>query len=142
MGELRHSQKKIGTHQSSLSKCLSTDNNVGIAMIDKIVIAFGINKVWLLTNAEAILLKYDYMLPRITNEKYNDYLKLVGAGAGLNKNLTTHVARHTYATYLLNRNIPIETVSRCMGHSNIKMTQVYARMLGKKVVDDMQVLLK
>lgn len=96
----------------------------------------------LLPEAEAILLKYDYILPRITNEKYNDYLKLVGAGAGINKNLTTHVARHTYATYLLNRNIPIETVSRCMGHSNIKMTQVYARMLGKKVVDDMQVLLK
>ena len=96
----------------------------------------------LLPEAEAILLKYDYVLPRITNEKYNDYLKLVGAGAGLNKNLTTHVARHTYATYLLNRNIPIETVSRCMGHANIRMTQNYARMLGKKVVDDMQVLLK
>ena len=96
----------------------------------------------LLPEAEAILLKYDYVLPRITNEKYNDYLKLVGAGAGINKNLTTHVARHTYATYLLNRDIPIETVSRCMGHANIRMTQNYARMLGKKVVNDMQVLLK
>lgn len=50
--------KKIGTHQSSLSKCLSPDNNVGIAMIDKIVIAFGINKVWLLTG-DGEMLKSD-----------------------------------------------------------------------------------
>ena len=96
----------------------------------------------LLPEAEIILEKYNYVLPRITNEKYNDYLKLLASGAGIEKNLTTHVARHTYATYLLNRDIPIETVSRAMGHSNIKQTQDYARMLGKKVINDMQVLLK
>ncbi len=66
---------------------------------------------------------------------------MLGAGAGINKNLTSHVARHTYATYLLNKEVPIETVSRAMGHSNIKMTEHYARMLGKKVVDDMKKLL-
>ena len=147
MEVLRHSQKKIGTHQSSLSKCLSPDNNIGIAMIDKIVIAFGINKVWLLAGRSEmpkdVVSSYATPKPEVDyKEKYNDYLKLVGAGAGINKNLTTHVARHTYATYLLNRGIPIETVSRCMGHANIRMTQNYARMLGKKVVNDMQVLLK
>ena len=53
----------------------------------------------------------------------------------------THVARHTFATYLLNKDVPIESVSRALGHSNIKMTQHYARMLGKKVIDDMSKLL-
>ena len=96
----------------------------------------------LLPEAEKIMEKYAYNLPRITNEKYNDYLKLVGAGSGLNKVLTTHVARHTYATYLLNRNVPIETVSRAMGHSAVKQTENYARMLGKKVISDMLILKK
>jgi len=94
-----------------------------------------------LPEAKTIIEKYNYKLPRISNQKYNDYLKLLGAGAGINKNLTSHVARHTYATYLLNKGVPIETVSRAMGHSNIKMTEHYARMLGKKVVDDMKKLL-
>jgi site-specific recombinase XerD len=94
-----------------------------------------------LPEAQRVAEKYDYRLPRLSNQKYNDYLKLLGAGAGITKNLTSHVARHTYATYLLNKGIPIETVSRAMGHANIKQTQHYARMLGKKVVDDMKKLL-
>ena len=96
----------------------------------------------LLPEAESILNKYAYKLPIMSNQKYNDYLKLLGTGAGIKKNLTTHVARHTYATYLLNKDIPIETVSRAMGHSNIKMTQHYAKMLGRKVVSDMERLLE
>jgi integrase len=96
----------------------------------------------LLSEAEQILEKYGYRMPNYSNQKYNDYLKILGAGAGLTKTLTTHVARHTFATYLLNRNIPIETVSRALGHSNIKMTEHYARMLGKKVISDMKELLK
>ena len=95
-----------------------------------------------LPEAEEIAEKYGYVFPSITNQKYNDYLKLLGAGAGLKKNLTTHVARHTYATYLLNRGVPIETVSRAMGHSNIGMTQHYAQMLAKKVVSDMAAMLE
>jgi site-specific recombinase XerD len=94
-----------------------------------------------LPEAERIADKYDYRLPVMSNQRYNDYLKLLAAGAGINKNLTSHAGRHTYATYLLNKGIPIETVSRAMGHSNIKMTQHYARLLGKKVVSDMAVLL-
>lgn len=96
----------------------------------------------LLPEAENILNKYAYKLPKLSNQKYNDYLKLLGSGSGIIKNLTTHVARHTYATYLLNRGIPIETVSRAMGHSNIKMTQHYAKLLGAKIISDMEVLLK
>jgi len=96
----------------------------------------------LLPEAEKILEKYNYQLPTMSNQKYNDYLKILGAGAEIKKNLTTHVARHTFATYLLNKDIPIESVSRAMGHSNIKMTQHYAKMLGKKVISDMSKLLK
>lgn len=96
----------------------------------------------LLPEAEKILEKYNYMLPVLSNQKYNDYLKLLGTGAGITKTLTSHVARHTFGTYLINRDIPIETVSRAMGHSNIKMTQHYAKLLGRKVVDDMSKLLE
>ena len=96
----------------------------------------------LLPEAEAIAEWYGYELPKISNQKYNDYLKVLAAGAGINKNLTSHVARHTFATYLLNKGVPIETVSRALGHSNLKMTQHYAKMLGKKVVEDMSVLLE
>ena len=96
----------------------------------------------LLPEAERVLKKFDYKLPKISNQKYNDYLKLVGEYVGLTKKLTSHVARHTFATYLLNKNIPIETVSRALGHSNLKQTQHYAKMMGKKVVDDMKKLIE
>lgn len=95
-----------------------------------------------LPDAESIADKYKYVLPRLTNQKYNEYLKEVATGAGINKTMTSHTARHTFATYLLNKNIPIETVSRALGHTNIKQTQHYARLLGKKVISDMSVLLK
>jgi len=95
-----------------------------------------------LPEAEKIANKYSYDLPKLTNQKYNDYLKLLGSGAELKKTLTSHVARHTFATYLLNKDIPIETVSKAMGHSNIKMTEHYAKMLGRKVVRDMKKLLE
>lgn len=95
-----------------------------------------------LPDAESIADKYKYELPRLTNQKYNEYLKEVATGAGISKTMTSHTARHTFATYLLNKNIPIETVSRALGHTNIKQTQHYARLLGKKVISDMSVLLK
>lgn len=94
-----------------------------------------------LPDAERIAIKYKYQLPKITNQKYNEYLKEIGASAQIDKQLTSHSARHTFATYLLNKDVPIETVSRALGHSNIKQTQHYARLLGKKVISDMAKLL-
>jgi len=94
-----------------------------------------------LPEAERIAEKYNYHLPKYPNQKYNFYLKVLGAGAELKKSLTSHVARHSFATMLLNKNIPIESVSRAMGHSNIKMTEHYAKMLGLKVVSDMKKML-
>jgi len=94
-----------------------------------------------LPEAEKIAEKYNYDIPKFPNQKYNFYLKVLGAGAELKKSLTSHVARHTFATYLLNKDIPIETVQKAMGHSQLSMTQHYAKMLGKKVVTDMKKLL-
>ncbi len=93
---------------------------------------------WFLPEAETIAEKYDYDLPKISNQKYNDYLKLLGAGAGIKKNLTTHVARHTYATFLLNKGVSLEVVSKSMGHSSTKMTQHYAKLLSQTIVNEMK----
>ena len=91
----------------------------------------------LLPEAEEILVKYEYKLPIISNAKYNDYLKLLGCGANISKKLTTHTARHTYATYLLNKGISISSVSKAMGHSSTRMTEHYAKLLGKTVISEM-----
>lgn len=95
-----------------------------------------------LPQAERIAEKYDYRLPKISNQKYNDYTKMVCSLAGINKNVTTHTARHSFAVWLINAGVPIESVSRAMGHSNIKQTQHYARLLANKVLDDMDKYLK
>lgn len=95
----------------------------------------------LLPEAEQILAKYDGALPKLSNQNYNAYLKILIAGAGVNKVVSTHTGRHTFATYLLNRNVPMESVSRAMGHADIRQTTHYARMLGKKVISDMRALI-
>ena len=96
----------------------------------------------LLPKAKAVLEKYDYKLPVVSNQKYNDYLKLVGAGAGITKTITSHVARHTYGTYLINNGISILTVSKALGHSNTRMSEHYAKLLAKTVIDEMSTLIK
>lgn len=91
--------------------------------------------------AENIALWYGYTFPRISNQKYNDYLKILAAGAGIKKNITTHTARHTFATLIINKGASLEAVSKALGHASLKQTQHYARMLGKKVVEDLKDLL-
>lgn len=94
----------------------------------------------LLPEAEKVLDKYDE-LPKLSNQKYNDFLKVLQSGVGIKKTITSHVARHTYATYLLNKGVPIASVSKAIGHSSIKQTEHYARLLGKTVISDMKKLL-
>ena len=84
---------------------------------------------------------HNVLLPVLSNQKLNSYLKEIADICGINKTLTTHIARHTFATTVtLNNDIPIETVSKMLGHSSIKMTQTYARLLDKKVGQDMEKL--
>lgn len=84
---------------------------------------------------------YGTVLPVRSNVKFNAYLKEVADLCGIEKNLTTHLARHTFATTVtLNNDVPIETVSKMLGHKNIKTTQIYAKVLDKKVGADMKIL--
>jgi integrase/recombinase XerD len=84
----------------------------------------------LLPPAMKVLEKYHLKLPRISNQKYNDYLHVIETRLGLNKPLTSHVARHTFATTVaLAHDVPIESVSKMLGHKDIKTTQIYAKVL-------------
>jgi integrase/recombinase XerD len=73
------------------------------------------------------------ILPNISNQKMNVYLKNLADLAGIEKKLTHHMARHTYATFLLNREVPLESVSKVLGHKNIRTTQIYAKLLNSTV---------
>ena len=78
------------------------------------------------------------VLPVLTNQKMNAYLKEIGDICNINKRLSTHLARHTFATTVtLQRGIPIESVSKMLGHSNLKTTQIYAKITNDKVSKDM-----
>jgi site-specific recombinase XerD len=80
-------------------------------------------------------------LPVLSNQKYNSYLKEIADVCGINKKLTTHTARHTFATTVtLGNGVPIESVSKMLGHTNLKTTQHYAKVLDKKISDDMNAL--
>ena len=91
----------------------------------------------ILPPAKKILDKYNGSLPLVSNPVYNRYLKEVAAAAGLDKKLTTHWARHTAGTFLLNAGVPIEIVSKVLGHASIRMTEkIYAKMLTDTVVNN------
>lgn len=94
----------------------------------------------LLAPAIDILKKYDYHLPLMTNEQYNMRLKLVAESAGLDKNLTSHMGRHTFATMSLNSGIKIEVLAQMMGHADIRTTQIYAKMINCTVEEAYSVL--
>lgn len=77
----------------------------------------------------------------VENQKLNTYLKTRAYSCGIHFNLTFHIARHTFATTLtLSNGIPIETVSKMLGHRNLKTTQHNAKILDKKISEDMQKL--
>lgn len=76
-----------------------------------------------------------------TNQKMNAYLKEIADVCGVKKYLTTHLARHTFATTVtLTNGVPIETVSKMLGHRNLRTTQHYAKILDLKVGEDMKAL--
>jgi integrase len=81
------------------------------------------------------------LLPVFSNQKMNTYLKEIADVCGIEKNMTFHMARHTFATTItLSNNVPIESVSKMLGHRSIKQTQHYAKILDKRVSYDMQQL--
>uniref|UniRef100_UPI0040479C1F site-specific integrase n=6 Tax=Flavobacterium sp. TaxID=239 RepID=UPI0040479C1F len=81
------------------------------------------------------------LLPILSNQKMNAYLKEIAAVCEIEKELTFHIARHTFATTVtLTNGVPIESVSKMLGHKNLRTTQHYAKVLDRKVSDDMQIL--
>ena len=91
-----------------------------------------------------ILAKYegcsgnDRLLPIPANQKCNDYLKEIAAICGIEKRLTFHIARHTFATTVtLTNGVPIESVSKMLGHRSLKTTQIYAKIVNDKLAEYM-----
>jgi site-specific recombinase XerD len=106
----------------------------------------------LLPKALEILSKYENdpecinenkLLPVLSNQKMNAYLKEIATIVGIKKTLTFHLARHTFATTVtLTNGVPIESVSEMLGHRSIRTTQIYAKVIDKKVSQDMSELRK
>lgn len=106
-----------------------------------------LSKVKLLDIPLSILKKYelkrdgDFLLPVMSNAKYNLYLKEIASICGIEKNVTSHLARHTFATTVTYANgVSIESISKMLGHTKISTTQIYARIVDKTVSNEMDKL--
>ena len=107
-------------------------------------------KIPLLSKAEDLIASYrghpktedrGILFPNLSNQKLNSYLKEIADLCAITKNLTFHMARHTFATTItLTNGVPIETVSKLLGHTKIATTQIYAKVIERKVSDDMALL--
>ena len=96
----------------------------------------------ILSEAKAVLDKYGGTLPLLSNQKYNEYLKVIQVMLGIKTVMTSHVARHSFAVMAINRGVPIEIVARMMGHTKIETTQIYAKVLNRSVEDAFDLLEK
>ncbi len=107
-------------------------------------------RILLLQTAEEIINRYkdhpkternSTLLPVYSNQKTNHYLKEIAKKAKVKKKLSFHTARHTFATTVtLANGVPIETVSKLLGHTKITTTQIYARVIDSKISSDMDIL--
>lgn len=99
--------------------------------------------------AEDIILKYksyseeigsDKLMPIPSNQKVNAYLKEIATLANISKNITFHIARHTFATLALSYKVSVESVSKMLGHKQIRTTQIYAKITEEKIAKEMKVM--
>lgn len=149
-----------------LFSCYTGLSYIDVMQLNEDNIALGIDGgKWLITNrqkthnkvkipllpiSEMLIIKYKghikakktkTLFPTISNQKLNAYLKEIADLCKIKKNLTFHIARHTFATSVtLSNGVPIETVSKLLGHSKIATTQIYAKVIERKVSDDMKLL--
>lgn len=96
----------------------------------------------LLPQAVEVLERYNWQVPQINNMQYNASLKDIQKALGIRTRLHSHLARHTFATRMLAMGVKIENVSRMLGHSNITMTQRYAKVLAESVHEDFDMIAK
>jgi site-specific recombinase XerD len=98
----------------------------------------------LLPVAKTLISKYrdekrKSLFPVCSNQKFNKYLKELAVLCAINKRITTHTGRRTFATTItLSNGVPIETVSRMLGHNDLKTTSIYAKVVDTKISEDMQ----
>ena len=137
-------------------KLTSQDIRIGIDGLQWIFITRtktdAVSKIPILPVAQEIIEKYRLqpkinsegkILPQLTNQRLNSYLKEITDICGFKKELTFHCARHTFATTVtLSNGVPIETVGKMLGHRNLRTTQHYAKILDIKVSEDMQHLME
>lgn len=83
-----------------------------------------------------VLQKYKYQLPYLDNADYNRALKLIGEAAGITIRMHSHLARHTFATWMIRQGVPIEHVTKMLGHTNITQTQKYAKIVAEDIHND------
>lgn len=146
--------------------CYTGLSYIDVMNLDEDNIAIGIDGgKWIITNrqkthnkvkipilpiAEELIEKYKghiktkktkTLFPNISNQKLNSYLKEIADLCKIKKNLTFHIARHTFATTItLSNGVPIETVSKLLGHTKIATTQIYAKVIERKVSEDFKIL--
>lgn len=87
----------------------------------------------LMRPAVDILERYDYILSVPALQTYNRFIKMLATACNIDKDLTSHTARHTFAVFALNNGTPIEVVSKILGHTNIRTTQIYAKIVDKTI---------
>ncbi|WP_340063948.1 site-specific integrase [Ascidiimonas aurantiaca] len=113
------------------TKRIKTNKSVKIPMLPKAV--------EIMEKYENLPIENNSLLPVYSNQKTNAYLKEIVRVCGIHKNISFHVARHTFATTVtLSNGVPIETVSKMLGHTKLSTTQIYARVLQEKIGEDMQ----
>lgn len=111
-------------------------NELGQIYIKKSRLKTGVGFTTVLfPEAAEIIKRYDYELPVLSNQKYNSYLKEIADLCGITKPMHTHIGRHSFATMALNRGLSLETVAKMLGHSNIKQTQHYSKLVDKTVFE-------
>jgi len=101
----------------------------------------GLSRIRIVPIAEELLSKYknddNIVFPVTSNQNMNRILKQITIKAELPKQLSMHMARHTFATYALTKNVSIETISQMLGHKSIKSTEMYAKVIDSKISDEM-----
>lgn len=120
---------------------IATIDNKKYIVKSRVKVEGEIQAIPLFAEAEEIINKYSTGAGRIfpprSNQRLNSYLKEIGSICGITKDLTTIVARHTFATLMLTKGMPLESVSHILGHSNTKTTRIYAKMVVSKIENDL-----
>lgn len=109
------------------------EKNGKLVYTNKRVKTEGRFTVMILQPAMDVLKKYGNKLPLMSNQKYNMYLKTIQVLLGIKTTMTSHVARHSFAVMAINNGVPIEIISKMLGHTKINTTQIYAKVLNDSV---------